>query len=123
MFCKKCGNDIGGDRFCQKCGFDSLSETAYSAGNRQSCNSGCGRKNEALALVLSLLIPGVGQLYVGKIAQGIILLIAYAVCVLTWWLLFTMLGAVVIWIYSMADAYSCAKEYNRVLASTGNPPW
>ena|SRR3990167_2147284 len=52
-------------------------------------------KNPILAAVLSFIIPGLGQIYCGKIARGIVILF-------TAWL-------VIPWIYGIFDAYSLAQ--------------
>jgi TM2 domain-containing membrane protein YozV len=71
-------------------------------------------KSPGIALLLSLLICGVGQMYNGQVGKGIMMLIG---CVLLW---FVFLGWI-IWIWSMVDAYTTAKRMNllyqqRVLA-------
>ena len=71
-------------------------------------------KSPGIALLLSLLICGVGQMYNGQVGKGILMLIG---CIALW---FVLLGWIV-WIWSMIDAYSTAKQMNlryqqRVLA-------
>jgi TM2 domain-containing membrane protein YozV len=73
-----------------------------------------GPKSPGIALLLSFLLCGVGQMYNGQVAKGILMLIG---CILTW---FVFLGWIVS-IWSMVDAYSTAKAMNlryqqRVLA-------
>ncbi|MEM7226395.1 MAG: GYF domain-containing protein [Pseudomonadota bacterium] len=64
-----------------------------------------GPKSPGIALLLSLLITGVGQMYNGQVAKGILMLIG---CILLWvvWL------GWVIWIWAMIDAYQEAKHIN-----------
>lgn len=64
-----------------------------------------GPKSPGIALLLSLLITGVGQMYNGEVVKGILMLIG---CVILW---FFWLGWV-IWIWSMIDAYQGAKNVN-----------
>jgi TM2 domain-containing membrane protein YozV len=71
-------------------------------------------KSPGIALLLSFLFCGVGQMYNGQVGKGFLMLFGGLFA----WLLF--LGWVV-WIWSMVDAYSTAKEMNlryqqRVLA-------
>jgi len=71
-------------------------------------------KSPGIALLLSLLICGVGQMYNGQVGKGIAFLIGF---ILAW---FILLGWVV-WIWSMVDAYQTAKRMNlryqqRILA-------
>jgi TM2 domain-containing membrane protein YozV len=62
-------------------------------------------KSPGIALLLSLLLCGVGQMYNGQVAKGFLMLIG---CVVAWVI---MLGWIV-WIWSMVDAYSTAKKMN-----------
>ncbi|NPA62819.1 MAG: TM2 domain-containing protein [Methanococci archaeon] len=61
------------------------------------------KKSVGIAVLLSFFIPGAGQMYLGKVGKGIILL-------LTCWL-------IIPWIYSIYDAYKSAKDYNAQLYS------
>lgn len=74
-------------------------------------------KSAVWALILSLLIPGLGQCYNGEIGKGIFMFIA---CVVLWiW----MLGWI-IWIWTAVDAYQTAKAMNlRYLRLTGANVW
>jgi TM2 domain-containing membrane protein YozV len=65
-----------------------------------------GEKSPGLALLLSLLFCGAGQIYNERITKGLIML---ALCIVTW---FVLLGWVVM-IWSMIDAYNEANEINR----------
>lgn len=64
-----------------------------------------GPKSPGLALVLSLLICGGGQMYNGQIGKGILMLIG---CILLW---FVLLGWIIS-IWSIVDAYQTAKKMN-----------
>ena len=61
------------------------------------------KKNAGIATALSLIIPGVGQMYIGKIGTGILILIF---C----WL-------IIPWLYGIYDAYKSANDYNGQLYS------
>ena len=61
------------------------------------------KKNVGIATALSLIIPGVGQMYIGKIGMGILILIF---C----WL-------IIPWLYGIYDAYKSANDYNVELYS------
>src|SRR5437867_806253 len=63
-------------------------------------------KSEVLALVLSLVIPGAGQMYCGKIGRGVGILIVTIV------LLLFFVG-IIVYIWQIYDAYKCAQRYNR----------
>jgi TM2 domain-containing membrane protein YozV len=71
-------------------------------------------KSPGIALLLSFLLCGVGQMYNGQVGKGFLMLFGGIAA----WLVF--LGWVV-WIWSMVDAYQTAKQMNlryqqRVLA-------
>ncbi|MDX8524767.1 GYF domain-containing protein [Mesorhizobium sp. MSK_1335] len=62
-------------------------------------------KSAGLALVLSLLICGLGQFYNGQIGKGILM---FVLMIALW---FVLLGWI-IWIWSAVDAYKTAKAMN-----------
>jgi TM2 domain-containing membrane protein YozV len=64
-----------------------------------------GYKSPGIALILSILICGLGQLYNGQIAKGILMFVLMVIS----WVVF--LGWV-IWIWSAIDAYTTAKAMN-----------
>jgi TM2 domain-containing membrane protein YozV len=75
-----------------------------------------GPKSPALALVLSLIICGVGQFYNGQIGKGIAMLL---LCIALW---FVFLGWIIN-IWSIIDAYTSAKAINaRFNAGLVRPP-
>ncbi|WP_048197420.1 TM2 domain-containing protein [Methanocaldococcus sp. FS406-22] len=61
------------------------------------------KKSVGIAVLLSLVIPGAGQMYLGKVGKGIIIL-------LTFWL-------IIPYLYGIYDAYKSAKDYNAQLYS------
>jgi len=61
------------------------------------------KKNAGIATALSFIIPGVGQMYLGKVGKGILILIF---C----WL-------IIPWLYGIYDAYTSANNYNARLYS------
>jgi TM2 domain-containing membrane protein YozV len=63
------------------------------------------QKSPGVALLLSLLICGVGQMYNGQIAKGILMLIG---CILAW----SFYLGWIVWLWGMVDAYSTAKDMN-----------
>lgn len=70
-------------------------------------------KNAALATILSLCFPGLGQFYVGQIGKGIMFIIIQVVSViLSFSIVFAFIG-IPIWIvnpiWSAIDAYKAVK--------------
>ena len=69
-------------------------------------------KSPGLALLASFFFPGLGQLVNGQVGKGIAMFVAYLVSLA---LLFVFVGFLLvpaIWIWSMVDAYSGAKQWN-----------
>lgn len=66
-----------------------------------------GIRNPTLAVALSL-IPGLGQVYNGMLVRGIILFIATLVG-----LIILIIPGIIVWIYSICDAYRTAGKINR----------
>jgi TM2 domain-containing membrane protein YozV len=70
-------------------------------------------KNPVLAAFLSFLLPGMGQIYVGKILFGISLIVlSFLISTLTIAIsIFGIILYVIIWLYAIYDAYLTAKNY------------
>jgi TM2 domain-containing membrane protein YozV len=64
-----------------------------------------GPKSPGVALLLSLLLCGAGQMFCGRVGRGLLMLFG---SLLLW---VVMLGWI-IWIWSVIDAYSIAKQMN-----------
>ncbi|WP_245527600.1 NINE protein [Methanotorris igneus] len=62
------------------------------------------KKSVGIAVLLSALIPGAGQMYLGKVGKGIIILLTF------WFFLIP-------YIYGIYVAYKSAKDYNARLYS------
>jgi len=137
-FCSRCGSQAKeGAQFCDRCGAPvNAGFQSYSQGN-QTTVSYTYRKDEKeaiLAVILSVLIPGVGQIYCGKIGRGIgILVLIGLVSVIGIVPLFFMMDpmsfnftgfialnvilsilAFIIYIWQIYDAYRCADNYNKM---------
>ena len=87
-----------------------------------------GTKNSGLAAVLSLILPGLGQMYAGQIGRGLLFLfigipLTAIVALFFFWLIFPIFLPLAFWIWNIFDAYNICNEYNRRLLQTGNPPW
>jgi TM2 domain-containing membrane protein YozV len=77
-------------------------------------------KEPILSVILSFILPGLGQVYNGQAKKGIILLAGY---ILMWIASFVlmivligfclMLIPIVIWLYAMYDAYVTADKVNK----------
>ncbi|MDO5861998.1 MAG: zinc-ribbon domain-containing protein [Thermoplasmata archaeon] len=124
MYCTNCGREMpDGAKFCPECGSSATGggEAPTSTATALMVN----KKSDGLAVILSFIIPGLGQLYLGKIDRGLAMLVGgIALGLLSLWLLFPAIAYIVVWIYSMYDAYQVSEEYNRyLLEHNGQPPW
>lgn len=70
-------------------------------------------RNPGLALVLSLLWSGVGQIYNGEVGKGIALLVLYVFSLLLIFVVIGIFTTPIIWIYGMVDAYKTAEKLNQ----------
>lgn len=130
MYCQNCGKQIPeGGRFCPECGFATSGgpADAFAPSGRVDPSSAMmmHKKSEGLALLLSLIITGLGHIYVGKSDKGAALLIAQIICLVAGaFVLIPWIISLVLWIYGMYDSYVIAKEYNEyLLTHDGQTPW
>ena len=63
-----------------------------------------------VAVILSFFIPGLGQFYTGQLIKAILLFIAACVFGFLSTILIGIPFYLIIWLYSMYDAYTVAKE-------------
>jgi TM2 domain-containing membrane protein YozV len=85
-------------------------------------------KSAGIAVLLSIIIPGAGQMYAGRIGRGLVFLflgipLAVILAVLFFWLIFPLFLPLAFWIYNVYDAYQLCNEYNHYLAQNGKAPW
>lgn len=139
-FCKNCGKIIFTDaKFCEYCGtrvdstllqpeevapspqqprydtpqngqqvqYSSYQQPSYVPGNQPKLP----RKSPVISAILSLLIAGLGQIYLGRFWRGA-----------GWFIVGIILGiasggvlAIFVWIGAAIDSYFLAKNYNRKL--------
>lgn len=69
-------------------------------------------KSPGLAAVLSFFWPGVGQIYNGQIAKGIVFIVLAAIF---GWLMVVVIGFIlypILWVYAIYDAYKTAERIN-----------
>ena len=74
-------------------------------------------KNPSVATVLSFLCTGLGQIYNGQIAKGVLLLCMYSVSVLLMFVTIGFITTPILWIWGMVDANDWAKRINLALAA------
>ena len=109
-FCYNCGAELTGDfKFCPECGQDLNAKAIKPAKTVTSS----GEKNILLAIILSVLLPGLGQIYLGLDNKGAIFLIAYVISAILILLLIGFLLCAVIWIWALIDTIISTNTVNR----------
>ncbi|MHB1418174.1 MAG: hypothetical protein ACYCX4_01090 [Bacillota bacterium] len=73
-------------------------------------------KNPSVATVLSFLVMGLGQIYNGQIAKGILFIVLYSISVLLMFVFVGFITTPLLWIWGMVDANKSAKLINKELA-------
>ena len=63
-----------------------------------------------IALILSFFIPGLGQFYTGQLTKAILLFVAAVIFGILCAILIGIPFYLIVWIYSMYDAYTVAKQ-------------
>ncbi len=70
-------------------------------------------KDSRLALILSLIFPGLGQIYNGQTNKGIVFLFAGALsCTMILLFLVGLVTGSAVWIWGIVDAYQTAEKLN-----------
>lgn len=147
MYCSNCGAEIPEDgEFCSKCG-----TSVNGGGFNQSYKNPqyvIPMKSAGIAAVLSFIFTGLGQIYLGKIGRGLLLIcggIVIATCSMVAvfsgfvidgageiidyqgmsaaWILIISIIAIAYWVWQIYDAYKLANEYNEYLKQNGREPW
>ncbi len=136
-FCKNCGSEIvieevideTGTKFCSKCGFEMPKATKFCP----ECGSATDAappqvvknasqtvimsdKSSGLAAILSFLIIGLGQIYLGLNKKGIILFIS---AVISAFLMLFVIGFIlwfIVWVYAIYDAYNSGEKMRKGIA-------
>ena len=112
--CPNCGSEVPIDaNFCPKCGVNFTEsrpsqQTHPPIDQASSPEDRSDRKDPILAAILSFIIPGVGQIYVGATTRGV----AYIILAIIFYILFIIPG-VIFAIYAVYDAYRLAHQYNE----------
>jgi len=109
-FCANCGHELDANlKFCPECG------TPTSGVNPPNNTQVVVRyeKSAGLAAVLSFLIIGLGQVYLGLTKKGIIL---FVLAIVSGVLMLVLVGFILwllVWGYAIYDAYNSAEKINR----------
>ncbi|WP_405295335.1 hypothetical protein [Methanobrevibacter sp.] len=108
-FCFNCGHELVGNfNFCPECGQDLRGKVS-----NQNSHVVPKEKSTLLAVILSVFLPGLGQIYLGLDHKGAIFLIAYVVSAILILLLIGFILCIAIWIWALVDTISSANAINR----------
>ena len=149
-FCSKCGFQIGvaGAAFCPICGMNVVPE-ALSPPTLHEVHVPrlfapdpqgvyylpqmivpLRLKSTVVAVVLSLLFPGVGQIYAGRVIRGLGTVALLSLIGFAGYSVYSIMGLllvipyiIAIFVWQVYDAYSLAKKYNEHTRTYARPPW
>ena len=109
-YCSNCGYKLGGNfNFCPNCGANLNPKDA----SRERSLAVNEEKNIILAIILSVLLPGLGQIYLGLDRKGAMFLIAYVISAILILFIIGFLLCIIIWIWALADAIMSTNALNR----------
>lgn len=98
-FCPVCGNSLQNENgeICPQCGARLAMPPAPIT----------PEKNPVVAALLSVFVPGLGQVYNGDLKRGILFYLGTLIATL-----FLIIPGIIVWAYQLWDAYSTAKMMN-----------
>jgi len=114
-FCANCGCEMPKTtKFCPECGAstDKVQQPVNNT-NQAVVNT---NKSPGLAAILSFLIVGLGQIYLGLSKKGIILFIAAVVSVSLMFFIIGFITWFIVWIYAIYDAYNSGEKMRNGIA-------
>ena len=113
-YCFNCGHELNGEfRFCPNCGYDLQNKTTVSRKSSSDVVTASEEKNIIVAIILSVIIPGLGHFYLGLSRKGAMFLLAYVVSAILILLLIGLLLVLVIWIWALVDTIQSTNALNR----------
>ena len=108
-FCPNCGTELNaGVKFCPNCG-----SNINQAISKAAINNVVEKKTPIFSVILSFIFPGLGQFYNGQSTKGLYFIIMAVVSWILFLILIGMIIYVLIWIWSIFDAYQSAEAINR----------
>ena len=111
-FCRNCGYELTGDyKFCPECGYDLSGRVTANRSSVPSANS--GEKSLVLAVILSVIFPGLGQIYLGLNQKGILFIVGYIISAVLIFLLIGFILVFVVWIWALVDVVQSTNAINN----------
>ena len=117
MFCVKCGAEIeDSHEFCPKCGNKKNEDKTKIEIPAES-------KSVPLTIILSVVLEGLGHLYIEQTKKGVIFVaIGLVLYVITFVDVFALVIALPFWAWVLYDAYKNVKLYNKFVEENGKKP-
>ena len=117
MFCIKCGDEIDeSHEFCPKCGHKKND-------TKPKFERPVEWKSVPLTIVLSLVLSGLGHLYIEQIKKGVIYVaIGFTLAVLSWIDLLILIPLIPFYAWVIYDSYKQVKLYNKFVEENGKKP-
>lgn len=108
-YCPNCGFEMDANiNFCPECG----TATNANVASRTNQVTTYSHKSPALAAILSFLIIGLGQVYLGLTKKGIILFVLAIISGILFIVFIGYLLWLLVWIYAIYDGYNSANKIN-----------
>ncbi|MBE6505708.1 MAG: zinc-ribbon domain-containing protein [Methanobrevibacter millerae] len=120
-FCDKCGHELKNEnvKFCDKCGAEQkiTGNSQNFNANRQNIPIQNEEKSMVIALLISLVLYGLGMAYAGNVAKGVgyfigsIVIIALSIFIFRG-MIFSIIS-LIIWIVGMVLTYQEVEDFNN----------
>ena len=111
-YCPNCGKALTNQtsNFCDNCGtkINNVIPPQQTGTAQPIAQPVAEEKNPVLAAVCSLFIPGLGQVYDGKMARGFAIFFGTLIGLFIY-----ILPGAIVWLFGIYDAYSTAKKMNN----------
>lgn len=106
--CPECGKPIETETqtYCNTCNAEFTGTSPI--GQKESAQPTHEEKSTFLALVCSIFIPGLGQVYNGESSKGAVILFGTAIGVVIF-----IVPGLIVWIFGIYDAYATANKMNK----------
>jgi TM2 domain-containing membrane protein YozV len=113
-FCPNCGKELQYENaeICPNCGVR-IKEPPKEQSKEQS-----EIKSSGIAAIASFIVPGLGQIYCGKIGRGIMILIGFIIACILILVVIGIIIAPLLWVWNIYDAYSLANKINKGLIAS-----
>ena len=142
VICPDCGKDVSEGKYCKNCGcklpeiieieaageiieknFNHCANCGFKLLDSYKFCPNCGKNIETLqkpanksvitTIILSIILPGLGQFYLGLDNKGAKFLIAYVISAILILILVGFLLCIIIWVWALIDSVKSVNALNR----------